>query len=113
MKKFILATAAIVSLSACMDDEKKWLYEGDPDGLSRQEWTQAYPELKLGTAGRWLQSLDEKGFLKDKTLVSGPEFKKNAQKLTDCLDSSISVSQAETNHLVASCVQTMGWASSS
>lgn len=113
MKKFILATIAVVSLSACMDDETKWLYEGNPDGLSRQEWNQAYPDLKLGTAGRWLQSLDEKGYLKDKALVSGPEFKQNAQKLADCLDSSISVSQAETNHLVASCVQTMGWASNS
>lgn len=113
MNKFILSTLVIVSLSGCMDDETKWLYEGNPDGLNRQEWSQAYPDLKLGTAGRWLQALDEKGFIKDKAIVRGPEFKQNAQKLSDCLDSSIKVSQAETNNLVASCVQTMGWASNS
>ena len=96
-----------------MDSDTKWLYEGNPDGLNRQEWINAYPDLKLGTAGRWLQSLDEKGFLNDKNLVSGDKFKEHAQMLSDCLDSSIKVSKAETNHIVATCVQSMGWASNS
>lgn len=109
IKKTIAALVLVGAMSGCSDPDSDWLYDGSSVGLDRQQWSEAQPGRKLGTAGFWLRNLNKDGWLIDGALVEGPEFKQNAQMLVDCLDSSIIVSKAETNHLVASCVQTMGW----
>ncbi|OCH60901.1 hypothetical protein A6D98_09890 [Aliivibrio fischeri] len=110
IKKTIMAFMLIGLVSGCVDQDKKWLLEGNVNGLNRHEWQNAYPDLKLGTAGRWLQTLHEKGFLNNDDLIEGPEFKENAKKLSECLDSSMLIYDKPTNQLVASCVKMMGFA---
>ena len=111
IKKTLTTLVLIGAVSGCVDPDKKWLLEGNVNGLTRSEWAEAYPDLKLGTAGRWLQTLNEKGFLNNDGLVEGPAFKENAQQLSECLDSSMLISDKPTNQLVASCVKIMDWAS--
>ncbi|MFL0830014.1 hypothetical protein [Vibrio parahaemolyticus] len=110
-KLSLLAVAAVVGLVGCTDPETKWLYSGSSVGLDREGWISASPERQLGTAGNWLKSLQDKGWLNDPAITAeNAELKKNAQSLTDCLNTSIEYSQDETNYLVAECVKVLGWA---
>jgi len=110
VKKSLLALLMVSALAGCSDPDSKWLNNGNLNGLDRQGWAEASPAKQLGTAGFWLRSLQNKGFLNDPALTEGEAFKKNAQLLADCLNSSIAVSSVETNYLTATCVSTMGWA---
>ena len=110
VKKSLLAVLMVSALAGCSDPDSEWLNNGNLSGLDRQGWAEASPAKQLGTAGFWLRSLQNKGFLNDSALTEGAAFKQNAQMLVDCLNSSIVVSTAETNYLTATCVSTMGWA---
>ncbi|HGF4956662.1 TPA: hypothetical protein ACF33T_004435 [Vibrio parahaemolyticus] len=111
LKKTIVGLALVAGLVGCSDPEIEWLYNGSSVGLDRQGWLESSADRRLGTAGFWLRGLNKDGWLKDPAMIEGESFKKNAQQLAECVDSSIAVSQAETNHLVASCVSVMGWSS--
>lgn len=110
VKKSLLTLLMISALAGCSDPNSEWLNNGNINGLDRTDWVDASQAEKLGTAGFWLRSLQNKGFLNAQTLTEGDDFKKNAQLLANCVDSSINVSSAETNYLAATCVSTMGWA---
>lgn len=110
-KLCLVALLAVVGAVGCSDPETQWLYSGSSVGLDRDGWSSADQERQLGTAGFWLKSLQEKGFLKSPTLTEdNAELKKNAQALTDCVNTSIKFSSKETNYLVAECVNALGWA---
>lgn len=110
IKKALLAVLMVSALAGCSDPNGEWLNNGNASGLDRKDWVSASPSEKLGTAGFWLRSLQNKGFLNAQTLTEGDDFKGNAQLLANCVDSSIKVNSDETNYLAAKCVSTMGWA---
>lgn len=110
MYKGLLIGFVTLSVVGCSDPETKWLYDGSSIGLDRQEWVKATPERQLGTAGFWLQSLQDKGFLSSKEITTpNATLKQNAKTLTDCVNKVIAYSNDDTNQLAAECVKLNGW----
>lgn len=107
MKKTIFVILSVLSLAACSDPE--WLRAGSSVGLDRSGWESASQEVRLGTSGYWLKSLQDKGWLNDESITEQSDLKKNAQALTDCINQSVAISKDDMNYIVADCVTLLGW----
>lgn len=108
-KLSLLAVAAVVGLVGCSDPNSEWLNKGYSVGLDRKGWTEADQPTQLGTAGHWLKSLQDKGFLNAADLTEGEALKENASVLMGCINTALPVSNGEINYLVADCVKLNGW----
>ncbi|MFG0774301.1 hypothetical protein [Vibrio sp. GLN_1] len=109
LKKLFVVLGGLVALSGCSDANSEWLNKGYSVGLDRQGWAEANHETQLGTAGHWLKSLQDKGFLNAPELTEGEALKENAAILMDCINKALPVSNGEINYLVADCVKLNGW----
>ncbi|HHY0482709.1 hypothetical protein [Vibrio parahaemolyticus] len=109
IKKQFLIIAGLVALSGCSDPNSEWLNKGYSVGLDKKGWSEANAETQLGTAGHWLKSLQDKGFLNAAELTEGDALKQNATTLMDCINAALPVSNGEINYLVADCVKLSGW----
>lgn len=110
MKRTLIALAAVVALAGCSDPNSAWLNKGYSVGLDRQGWTEANTETQLGTAGHWLKSLQDKGWLNSPAVTEDDALKQNATALMNCINTALPVSNGEINYLVADCVKVNGWA---
>ncbi|NAX32003.1 hypothetical protein CAG63_18320 [Vibrio sp. V37_P2S8PM304] len=111
MIKKALVVSLLVGMAGCSDPNSEWLNKGYSVGLDRTGWLKSDTETQLGTAGHWLKSLQEKGFLNSKDITQGDELKANAKILMNCINSALPASKGKINYLVADCVKLNGWSS--
>lgn len=109
MKRTLIALATVVVLSGCSDPNSAWLNKGYSVGLDRQGWINANTETQLGTAGHWLKSLQDKGWLKSPSITNDADLKSNATSLMNCINATLPVSNTKMNNIVADCVKVNGW----
>ncbi|HAS6073676.1 TPA: hypothetical protein I7144_20665 [Vibrio vulnificus] len=107
MRRLLFLVA--VGLVGCSDPNSEWLNKGYSVGLDLKGWSEANYDTQLGTAGHWLKSLQDKGFLKSQELTEGEQLKENAAALTECINKVLPFSNGEINYLVADCVKVNGW----
>ncbi|GGX88759.1 hypothetical protein GCM10007160_15310 [Litchfieldella qijiaojingensis] len=111
LKGFAVVLLAL-SIAGCSDGRPEWMKAALDDDVDQARWEASSLDVKVATAGLWLQRLNDDGYLSlDKPQA---EMKPEAIALATCIDSSLEDATAESATGVrlaaADCVNELGYA---
>lgn len=109
--KGVGALALVVALAGCGESRPEWMKAAWEHDVDQQRWQESLPEMKVATAGLWLQRLQENGMLTlDKPVA---DMEPEARELASCIDAALSggdgLSSQQVGRYSALCVQRLGY----
>lgn len=110
-KKGIVAITMALALAGCGSDRPDWMKASWEHDVDQKRWMDSSSEMKVATAGLWLQRLQENDMLTlDKPVA---DMEPEARELASCIDASLTGSMGlgadQVSRYSALCVQRLGF----
>lgn len=110
-KKGTMVIAIALALAGCSSDKPGWMKAAWEHDVDQKRWMDSSSEMKVATAGLWLQRLQDDDMLTlDKPVA---DMEPEARELASCIDASLAGSMGlgadRVGRYSALCVQRLGF----